>query len=600
MNNTKIYQILIILILSSFNINSFSQDNAVYSLNNRNELKIYETEDYIQEFQYDANGNRIREIITLKKPIIDVSTNNLELGKWDATCNPSNENGFYVRNLGNKKLILTSFNNDNVQISHSFIPNDTIQPLDSFYYSVNVNRLDTFSVFTDTIYISGYQDQDTFVVITSYPPEPALTLITNMIQPVCVGGSLGQLGYYASGGKPPYSYYVNYINASGSNTINVSNPGWYFVEVYDNFNCTISDSIYIGIEGPQIELGDTIFGCGEVTITASSEFDNFLWSTGSTDQSITVSSQGIYWIQADSGGCEATDSVFVSLTDYSVRNVSANICANQNYILPNGQTVNTQGIYTDTIAGNECDSVIITQLSVNPLTNGQINVSICPNDSYTMPLGEVVTEQGVYIDTIISNNCDSVVTVNLSVLPAQTFPAFVSNNNDLVVNFSNTSGFGNTYLWDFGDGNQSTSNEPQHTYPNYGSYLVCLTSYADCDTAQFCRDIQLFDPNNPCNRNLDSLTLLSVYNSTNGLGWVDPWNTNLSINFCNGALLSGQGCVAKLLLMNRNLDGNLPNDISNLNLVEEINLNFNSINGSIPNLNNLRIFRKAIPINKQT
>ncbi|HLG04114.1 MAG TPA: PKD domain-containing protein, partial [Bacteroidia bacterium] len=32
-----------------------------------------------------------------------------------------------------------------------------------------------------------------------------------------------------------------------------------------------------------------------------------------------------------------------------------------------------------------------------------------------------------------------------------------------------------SYLWDFGDGNQSTQPYPSHTYATAGSYLVCLT-----------------------------------------------------------------------------------------------------------------------------
>ncbi len=45
-----------------------------------------------------------------------------------------------------------------------------------------------------------------------------------------------------------------------------------------------------------------------------------------------------------------------------------------------------------------------------------------------------------------------------------------------VVSFSNTSSNANEYLWDFGDGQTSIENNPTHTYPTAGQYLVKLTA----------------------------------------------------------------------------------------------------------------------------
>ena len=44
------------------------------------------------------------------------------------------------------------------------------------------------------------------------------------------------------------------------------------------------------------------------------------------------------------------------------------------------------------------------------------------------------------------------------------------------VNFTNTSYYSNSYYWDFGDGNFSTSTNPSHTYLNFGLYTVSLIS----------------------------------------------------------------------------------------------------------------------------
>lgn len=46
----------------------------------------------------------------------------------------------------------------------------------------------------------------------------------------------------------------------------------------------------------------------------------------------------------------------------------------------------------------------------------------------------------------------------------------------LTVTFTNTSTNGDTYLWDFGDGNTSTEENPVHTYADNGLYTVTLTA----------------------------------------------------------------------------------------------------------------------------
>ncbi len=53
---------------------------------------------------------------------------------------------------------------------------------------------------------------------------------------------------------------------------------------------------------------------------------------------------------------------------------------------------------------------------------------------------------------------------------------YSQNSTFPVISFNNTStGNYTSILWDFGDGNTSTSANPNHTYANPGTYLVCLT-----------------------------------------------------------------------------------------------------------------------------
>ncbi|MDA0176940.1 M14 family zinc carboxypeptidase [Mesoflavibacter profundi] len=60
--------------------------------------------------------------------------------------------------------------------------------------------------------------------------------------------------------------------------------------------------------------------------------------------------------------------------------------------------------------------------------------------------------------------------------PIANFTSDINNLNNGEVTFNNTSNNATSYLWDFGDGNSSTDQNPVHTYMTSGEYTVTLTS----------------------------------------------------------------------------------------------------------------------------
>lgn len=70
--------------------------------------------------------------------------------------------------------------------------------------------------------------------------------------------------------------------------------------------------------------------------------------------------------------------------------------------------------------------------------------------------------------------------------------AWSSSANLLVVDFTDAStGTITSHLWDFGDGNTSTMQNPQHTYATSGSYTVCLTVTTACGSDSSCTTINV-------------------------------------------------------------------------------------------------------------
>lgn len=92
-------------------------------------------------------------------------------------------------------------------------------------------------------------------------------------------------------------------------------------------NVAVVPPPYVGI-GPDRDIC-----AGEVVVLEATAGDTWLWSTGSTDPAITVSTTGTYWVQATvEPGCSATDTVWINQADCDI--------TIPNHITPNGDGVN--------------------------------------------------------------------------------------------------------------------------------------------------------------------------------------------------------------------------------------------------------------------
>ena len=114
--------------------------------------------------------------------------------------------------------------------------------------------------------------------------------------------------------------------------------------------------------------------------------------------------------------CPLPLSILINPTHFT--QVFDTICGNSTFTTVGGKTVNAPGVYLDTLqSALSCDSVIETTLTVNPAYLTQVSATICDDSTYTFN-GNSYTQTGVYLDTLHSAlSCDSIIETNLTVNP---------------------------------------------------------------------------------------------------------------------------------------------------------------------------------------
>lgn len=90
-----------------------------------------------------------------------------------------------------------------------------------------------------------------------------------------------------------------------------------------------------------------------------------------------------------------------------------------------------------------------------------------------------------------SNSVGSDMDVELSYITVISEPDvdFNLGENGLEVSFNNRTLFGDSFEWDFGDGNMSSEINPTHLFEEGGTYIVSLTSTNECGTSTESRTI---------------------------------------------------------------------------------------------------------------
>jgi len=159
-------------------------------------------------------------------------------------------------------------------------------------------------------------------------------------QTVCPGTPVT---FDAGPNRISYAWYFNGAPyATGVRTITVTTPGLYSVTV-DDHGCILTDEVLLtNLPAPNPSISGITSFCegGSQPLTASGTFTSYLWSTGATTQSITVSASGNYTVTVtDNSACHGQATVAVTVHTLPVVTLAqpASACSNMApYLLTGG------------------------------------------------------------------------------------------------------------------------------------------------------------------------------------------------------------------------------------------------------------------------
>lgn len=197
-----------------------------------------------------------------------------------------------------------------------------------------------------------------------------------------------------------YSLY-NWSTGQTSATINATTTNNYTVTVTDNNTCLGEDTITVYFNPlPVVSLGANTSSCGPLTLAVGSGYSAYLWNTGGTTSSLTVTTSGTYSVTVtDANGCDGSDEITVTINPVvTVDMQSTETACGQN----NGTaTVNvTNGVAPYTYAWNNSGSTS----SITGLGAGLYSVTVTDANSCTA--SSSVTVDNTDAPTVTASSTD--------------------------------------------------------------------------------------------------------------------------------------------------------------------------------------------------
>lgn len=335
-----------------------------------------------------------------------------------------------------------------------------------FYTVVDTNGC---SALSDTITVSEF----------------ALPNVALIADTACVGDSI-----VLSSNQTFVSYNWN-NGASLSDSIVAFTQGQYILEVADTNNCIASDTTNLIFNAlPLLDLGadPTICPGDSALLFAPANMIAYYWNNGiSSTDSIYANSMGDWFVSiTDTNGCVNSDTVNVTNLPTSIGTDVISACESYTWI--DGNTYFSSNNSATFVVTNSvgCDSTVTLNLTINNATTGTEVITAC--DSYLWIDGITYTNSNNSAQFTVTNalGCDSVVTLNLTIINSTTASDSVSGCD--------------VYTWIDGNNYFSSNNTSQWTIPNAAGCdsiitlnLTMNSSTSGTDTVLGCNNFTWID-----------------------------------------------------------------------------------------------------------
>ena len=276
---------------------------------------------------------------------------------------------------------------------------------------------------------------------------------------ICINQSTTQLN--ATGGV---SY--SWAPATGLSATNIANPSattTYTVTVTNSNNCSSTSSVTVTANALPVAV--LVANPAAVCIGSSTQLDasggtSYLWSASPDLSSTTISNP------------MATPTVS---STYTVTVTDANSCSSTTSL-----TVSVNPLPTITASDDVliCDNASVTISAIGGVSYEWSPATGLSSTSVANPIATLTSPVTYTVVGTDANGCTNTDQILVSINPKPT-AAFNSDStyascNGIQVDFMNESTFADSYLWNFGDGNTSTLENPSHNYAFAAAITVTL------------------------------------------------------------------------------------------------------------------------------
>jgi len=182
--------------------------------------------------------------------------------------------------------------------------------------------------------------------------------------------------------------------------------------------CEGDDAIFslTGIAGHTVNY--TLDGISNQNIILTGGVDDVTVTLPLTDQMIILDT-----IQTGVCTHPIADTSIVEVNLDTLISETFSVCENNTYTYPDGVTdliISDTSHISNLLMASGCDSIITTNITMDPVYDLISNIDVCENDNHTFPDGtiQLVTANITHISNLLTLiGCDSIITTNINMLP---------------------------------------------------------------------------------------------------------------------------------------------------------------------------------------